>query len=150
MVEVGPCFIECALLDFNAGFCRMQICHCLIQIGLRGSFSGKKVLCARCIHLRKLQPCLRTCHVAFRLSDSCLKQHGIDLSDDLAGFYLRIKIHKQFRDISRNLAADLDVDDRIECTRCRNRLGNGTACDRCGLIVCSAAVATLADNRCNN
>jgi hypothetical protein len=78
----------------------MKICHRLVQIGLRGSFPGKKFLRASGIYFGELERGLCVGQIAFSLSDGCLKKHWIDLGDYLAGFHLGIKIHKQLRDIS--------------------------------------------------
>ena len=143
MVKIGFRFIERALLDFHVGFCLMKVCHCLIQIGLRRSFPGKKFLGPRGIQFCELQRSLRISEIAFRLSDRCLKKRWIDLGHDLACFYLRIKIGEQLRDVPRNLAANLDVNDRIERARCGYCLCNRAACDSGDLIIFRAAAPAL-------
>ena len=55
MLEIGPCFIERALLDFHVSFGLMQGCHCLVQIGLRGSFPGEKFLDASGIYFGEVE-----------------------------------------------------------------------------------------------
>ena len=42
----------------------------------------------------------------------------------LPGFHIGVKIDEQLCNIARDLAADLDIDDRVERARCRYRLSN--------------------------
>ena len=68
--------------------CLMQVGHCLVQIGLRGSFPGKKVLGALGIQFCELQRSLSAGEIALGLSDRCLKKRWINLRDYLASFHL--------------------------------------------------------------
>ena len=114
-----------------------------LPVGLRRSFPGKKFLGPRGIQFCELQRSLRISEIAFRLSDRCLKKRWIDLGHDLACFYLRIKIGEQLRDVPRDLAAHLHVDDGIERARGGYCLCNRASRDGGNLIIASAAVAAL-------
>jgi hypothetical protein len=128
----------------------MQGCHCLVQIGLRGSFPGEKFLDASGIYFGEVERGLCVRQIAFSLSDGCLKKRWVDLGDHLAGFHLGIKIHKQFCDISRNLAPHLHINDRIERARRGNSLGNGAARNSCSLIICGTSLAALPKSSSDN
>ena len=78
----------------------MQVCHCLIQIGLRRGFSGEKLLRALSIQFCQFQRSLRAGYIALGLSDRGLEKGRINLRHDLAGFDLRIKVGKQLRDVA--------------------------------------------------
>ena len=143
MVKIGLRFVQRALFDFHVRFCLVKACHCLVQIGLGRGFSGEEFLCARGIYFGKLQRGLCVGQIAFCLSDCCLKKHRINLRDYLAGFYLGIKIDKQFCDVPRDLAAHLHVDDGIQRAGRGNRLRNRAARNGGDLIILSAPVAAL-------
>lgn len=102
------------------------------------------------IYFGKLESGLCVRQIAFSLSDGCLKKHWVDLGDHLAGFHLGIKIHQQFCDISRNLAPDLHINDRIERARRGNSLGNGAARNSCSLIICGTSLAALPKSSSDN
>jgi hypothetical protein len=150
MIEIGSRFIEGALLDFHVCFGLMQGCHCLVEIGLRGSLPGEKFLGASGIYFGKLErgPCVG--QIALSLSNRCLKKRRVDLGDYLAGFHLGIKIYKQLCDISRNLASYLHINDRIERARRGNSLGNGAARNSCSLIICGTSLEALPKNSSDN
>ena len=99
-----------------------------MDVGLIGD--SKEVLRALRVHPCELERGLRVGEIAFGLSDRGLKKRRINLRDHLAGFDLRIKIGKQFRDVAGDLAADLDIDHGIERAGCRDYLRQRTAGDR--------------------
>ena len=114
MLEIGFCFIERALFDLHVRLRLMKICYRLIEILLCRIFLREQGSGTRSIQLRQLQRRLCAGHITFRLRDRCLKQHRIDLGNDLTCFHLGIKIDKQLRDIAGNLASNLDVNDGIQ------------------------------------
>ena len=128
----------------------MKIGNRLIDISLRRSLLREQFLGTGCVHFREFERSLRVGQVAFRLRDRGLKKSRIDLRDHLASFHLRIKIHEQLRDISRDLTAHLHVDHGIQRAGRSNGLGNGAARYRCGLIICSASVPALPDDKRDN
>ena len=146
MLEVGPGFIQRALFDLHVRLGLMKGRHCLIDVSLRRSLLRKQFLCPFAVHSRELERGLGVCQISLRLSDGGLKKSRIDLGDHLARFHLRIKIRKQFCDISRNLAAYLHINDWIERACGRDSLGDGAARDHRSLIICRASVATLTEN----
>jgi hypothetical protein len=128
----------------------MKIGNCLIDVSWRRSLLREQFLGAGCVHFRQFQRSLRVGQVAFRLRDRGLKKRRIDLRDHLSSFHLRIKIHEQLRDISRDLTAHLHVDHGIQPAGRSDGLGDGAARYCCGLIICSAAVPALPDDKREN
>jgi hypothetical protein len=87
----------------------MERRHDLIEIGLGGVLLRHERLRPRGVQAREIEPGLRVRQLALGLIDIRLKDHGIDLRDDLACFYDRIKIGEELLDVARDLAAHLDV-----------------------------------------
>ena len=96
MVEIGFRFIERALFDFHIRFRLMQICHRLIEVGLRRIFFREQFLGPRRIKFRQFKRCLGIGQIALSLRHRRLKQDRIDLCDNIARFHLGIKIDKSF------------------------------------------------------
>ena len=93
----------------------MQRRRRLIEIGLRGILFRDQCLRSRRIDARQFQRGLRAGQIAFGLRHRRLKKRRIDLRDHLARLHLRIEVDEKFLDVARNLAADLHVDDRVQC-----------------------------------
>ena len=143
MLEVGPGFIQRALFDLHVRLGLMKGRHCLIDVSLRRSVLREQFLCPSRIYFCELKRGLGVRQISLRLGDSGLKKRWIDLGHDLACFYLRIKIGEQLRDVPRDLAAHLYVDDGIERARGGYCLCNRASRDGGNLIIASAAVAAL-------
>ncbi len=143
MIKISLRFIERALFNFHVPFGLMKGRRRRIEILLGRIFLGEKFLRSRGIYFGKLKCGLGGGEIAFGLRDRGLKQGRIDLGDDLPGFHLRIKISEKFLNVTRDLATDLHVDDRIERTRRSNRLCNRAARDRGDLIIFRAAAPAL-------
>ncbi len=73
-------------------------------------------------------------HIALGLIYARLENDRIDLRDHVAGFHDRIKIRGQLLNVTRHLAAHLNVLDRIQRAGRRHRLRNGPTRHRRGLI----------------
>ena len=124
MVQIGLRLLERAFLDLHVGLGLVQRCHDLIEIGLRGILLCHERLRARRIQAREIERGLRIGQLALGLIDIRLKDDRIDLRDHLPRFHDRIKIDEELLDIARDLAADLDVLDWIQCAGRRDGLGD--------------------------
>src|SRR5207247_1806933 len=67
--------------------------------------------------------------VGLRLVDLRLEDVGVDARDDLALLHDRVEVDEELFDLPRNLAADLDGDDRVEVAGRRDGSGEGTTLD---------------------
>ena len=67
--------------------------------------------------------------VGLRLVDLRLEDVGVDARDDLALLHDRVEVDEELFDLPRNLAADLDGDDRVEVAGRRDGSGERTTLD---------------------
>ena len=142
MIEIGLRLIERALLDFHIGLGLMQRRRCRIEVGLRRTLFGHEPLDAIGIDARQLQRRLRAREIAFGLRHRRLKKGRIDLRNDLAGFHRRIIINEKFLNVTRDLAPNLHIHDRIQRASGGNGLRDRSA--RHGRRLKSSTAATPA------
>ena len=140
MIEIDLRLLQRAFLDLHVRLRLMKIGHRLVEIGLRGVLFRDQVFGSLGIDSRQFEGGVRIGEVAFRLRDAGLENGRIDLRDHLARLHRRIKIGEQLLDVTRNLAADLHVHDRIERAGGRDRLRDRAARHGRGLIFHSAGL----------
>ena len=102
------------------------------------------------INLGQFQGCLSIRHVTLGLSHRSLKEHWVDLGDDLACLHLGIKIGEKLLDITRDLAAYLDIDHRIERAGRGHKLRDRPARHIRGQISRDAALRASANDEQND
>ena len=114
MIKIDPRFLQRTFLDRDHRFRLMERGDGLIEFRLGGILFRDQFLGSLRGDARQLEGGARVGQVAFGLRNARLENGGIDLGDHLPRLHRRIEIDEQFLNVTRNLAADLHVDHRVE------------------------------------
>ena len=119
MIKIYLRLLQRTFLNRDHRFRLMKRGNGLIEFGLGGILFRDQFLGSLRGDARQLKGSACAGEVAFGLRNARLENGGIDLSHHLPRLHRRIEIDEQFLNITRDLAADLHVDDRVEVNRRR-------------------------------